>query len=521
MHATNNEIQSIYSSFEEHSLPDYLAGEKKMHNKELKYAAYIAKYKETIAALVENKGYLFGREEFSLDSTQHFIKQINEARFLNHQLKFSSILPSSFLEPLAYHDGVFQQLEREAFKILAIAENSFAQEVKCSDEDSENCYQKAVELENSIELRSRRNFIAHIQTLKEVVSLYQQAVNNGKSSAVEDLKRAATNYYLFSEFADKCFKGNFFDTYLFENSFINKKFPLTYQDPRLQPLLQFCIQMSNCRREVIDEVLNFVYDFIDLPPDSVIGSLILQKALMVIFSKRYLEAEEEYDPDALHYGASKIAELKEMLKKSEERTHFLAIGEVPAQLDVNMQIVKHPRIKLVRDAHNSGKPLTERVEWLIDLWMAEFRGGCLMSFVCVEDSRDEQFAKVCHTFLLKQHVSALQLILQPIDKEFYDYSKVKPRISRRNAQDLYKGIQHPGGGMKKKPMTEQSMISFLLSATHSAKTAFVFSKLLREHLELQQIAASDYFQKEQPELLSEAGARAILFATGYLIAKKK
>lgn len=513
-----NEIQSICYSLEGHPLPDYLAVEKKMHGRELKYAAYVAKYKETIGALAENANTLIGGEGLSIESTQHFIKQLNETRFLNHRLKFSSVLPISFLDPLAWHDAVLQQLEMTAFKILAMAENSFAQGVNYGSEDSEIYYQKAVELENSIELTSKKSFIIHIQTLKEVVSLYQQAVNNGKISAIEDLKRVSTNYYLFREFAEKCFKGNFFDSYLFENCFIKCKFPLTYQDPRLQSLLQFCIQMSSCRKEVIVEVLNFVYNFMDLPPDSIVGSLILQKAQMVIFSKKYLQAEEEYDQDALHYGALKMTKLKEMLKKSEERTQFVTIGEVPAQLEVNMQIVKHPRIELVRYAHNSGKPLTERIEWIVDRWMAEFRAECLMSFVCPEDSEDEKFAKICHTFLLKQQVSALNLILQPIEKEFYDYSKVKPRISRLTSKaaskGLYKGVQQ----MEKKPLTEQSMISFLLSVAHKAPE---FSKLLREHLELQQITATDYFQEEDPELLSKAGARAILFAAGYLIAKKK
>lgn len=460
------------------------------------------------------------------------LKQVKQIRSKFNKSNFISLVPISFKQALSYHDIAFQKMEASASQTLMgeVEENVN----EANREIAEESYIFAKNLEATIDLTAVKGdeklLCTYENTLKEIYKLYLKAVKHGKADASVNMEKTAVTCRLFHEFNDKLSGWHF--RYIF-NIFVKTeaKFPLSYSDPRLQSLFRFFLQIQNCGG-LPEKSQSFVSQYMKLPPQSALSTVILQMAEEIVSSASFQQGKEDFeDNDLYEFQCEKLEFLEDMVKNVQELCFLPAIKTLPNKLKVNIGMANHFRIRLLRYAHNLGISLNERIEWQVDQWMADFRKECLHanihdpygSFAPYSSwSWTEMDSIEGEAYLLRRDAKELGLVFYSQSDTPFDHSKVKEKfinVKPAVVKDVLCNTKNATIETEKK-ITEKKMIEHLLISANAPEMAANFANRLREHMKgLSNIPSStwdQYFNMSNSDELTQEGARALLYATGYL-----
>lgn len=451
--------------------------------KEKKCIKWMERYSEAFKALEKTF------QNFSPENTAHALEQLSQVKQLRdkfNKLGRISLLPASFKQSLTRNDLVFYMME------------VFASEALIGEMEEGN--QSVTELENSIDLAAVKQdgklLALYENTLKKIFHLYKKKGNS------QEMEKVALTYRLFHEFNQKFHSNSWQFHYIFNLLVGSKaKYPLTYNDPRLDSVFRFFLQIPDIGG-IPGKSQNFISECMQLPPDSPFCKALLQMGVEIVSSDKFQRGEEgddENDIDVYRtYKLEFLIELAEMCKGCA----LPAIEKVPGQLKVNSYMSQHPRIKLLRYAHNLGLDLSEKWEWKIDRWMVDFRKQCLHDNIfdpygsINKSSYEVEDLIEAESYFSRRDAKNLGLLTQTESNTPFDYSRVKEghlRLTPESVSLILHKAQMNIETVSK--ITEEKMIAHLLNSD--------FSKQLQGYIE-----DDRYFSKE--------GARALLYALGYL-----
>ena len=429
------------------------------------------------------------------------IKKVREAR---HLFDFLGLLPAVAKRTLACHDELLLRAEA-----VAVEPEIEAQAPTPSVGHAE--MERAIDLQAIFKrLKTSDHFClefcnASTKELARCYAHYKQACSE------IDQNRIARIIHLFNELRDKvgdnwAFRLGYLPPHLWEHA----RSPLQLWEERFEPLMRFYVTVPD-EQALRERANSFLARIMKLDASNSLPVTLLQYAYERVSTPAFSVGKEEWEgEDLIEYRAKVLQELLELIDFAKEPLVLPDPAKVPAALKVNRSACDMPRLALLQFAHETNRKLGDRLEFEIDSCMARFRSERLGRLVDqLERSNDESQATLA--FLSRRFSKLFRLLLGPQDTPPFNPELLRPYFTNITAASLKNFLYEGHRDTEVVKISEKMLVNYLQTFANGHPGA-AFIQRLASHK-----GAKEYFEGDARQSISERGARALLYAIGYLV----